>query len=146
MNSHDIPQLISGIVFVAGVIVAVVARFKYRPGEKEVTEVSVADASLDIVKGTITLVTTELEDQFKRMAQEQADQREQHRIEREELRKQHAEQMAQERRAALALEKQLSHVMDEVSTLRRSLRDAQAECDSWKRKYEEVVNGNEKKQ
>lgn len=69
-------QILSAL-FAGGALVGVLAYFKRKPGQRERDAVAVAEgevnvekARLDVAKGTFELVTTELEDQFKRMAAE----------------------------------------------------------------------------
>ncbi len=66
----DAVQFSSLAVATASVLAALLAYFKYKPGQRENVGISVAEATMNIAKGTITMVTTELEDQFKRMAAE----------------------------------------------------------------------------
>lgn len=63
-------QLVSiiGALFLG--IAGVLAYFKYKPGQREVVQMDVAQATMNVAQGTFQMVTTELEDQFKRMAAE----------------------------------------------------------------------------
>ena len=56
----------------AALVGVMLTYFKFKPGERETMQVSVAEATLNIAKGTITMITAEMEDQFKRMSEEQA--------------------------------------------------------------------------
>lgn len=137
-------HLASAIVALGGLLVGVLSYFKYKPGQKETTDMTVAQSTLNIAQGTIDLVTSELEQQFKRMSTEQTEQREIHRKEQAELRQMHVEQVESERKSAAALKKQIAEANEEVRVLRAALREAQVECDNWRKKYEALkskVNG-----
>ncbi len=71
----DSVQIVSVIVAVTAAAGAVLSYFKWKPGQREEFEltaeqarVNVAQGTLNVAQGTINLVTSELEDQFRRMA------------------------------------------------------------------------------
>lgn len=81
-------------LFAGGALVGILAYFKRKPGQRERDAVEVAEgeaniakANLNVAKGTFEMVTTELEDQFKRMAAELREVREQHAADMSALRK-----------------------------------------------------------
>lgn len=81
MNGTTAAQVISALVAVIGAGVGLLAYFKYKPGQKETVEMTVAQANLNIAQGTVQLsqvVNDELESQFKRMTAEMADIRAEH--------------------------------------------------------------------
>lgn len=69
----DVAQTVSAAVAVGSVLVAALAYFKYKPGQRETVDMTIAQANMNIAQGTFEMVTTELEDQFKRMAAEVKD-------------------------------------------------------------------------
>lgn len=69
----DVAQTVSAAVAVGSVRVAALAYFKYKPGQRETVDMTIAQANMNIAQGTFEMVTTELEDQFKRMAAEVKD-------------------------------------------------------------------------
>lgn len=66
----DTADLVSAAVGIGGVLVALLAYFKYKPGQREAVDMAFAQANMNVAQGTFEMVTTELEDQFKRMAAE----------------------------------------------------------------------------
>lgn len=68
---NDWSQIASGAVFLASAAGVLLAYFKYKPGQREAVGMTVAQANMDVAQGTFQMVTSELEDQFKRMAAEQ---------------------------------------------------------------------------
>lgn len=73
MNGSDVAQVVSGFVAFLGVGVGLLAYFKYKPGQRENVEMTVAQANLNIAQGTVQLsqiVNDELESQFRRMSAE----------------------------------------------------------------------------
>ncbi len=63
-------QVVSYAIAAASAVAALLAYFKFKPGQKESVVITAAEANLNIAKGTINLVTEEYESQFKRMAGE----------------------------------------------------------------------------
>ncbi len=72
----DVTQFGSLAAALVAGVGALLAYFKFKPGQRETMQVSVAEATLNIAKGTITMITAEMEEQFKRMTEDQAKQRE----------------------------------------------------------------------
>lgn len=66
----DAAQGVSAVVAVGSVLIAALAYFKYKPGQREAVDMTIAQANMNVAQGTFQMVTTELEDQFKRMAGE----------------------------------------------------------------------------
>lgn len=116
---------------------------------KKQVEASVAETLLNVANNTVQItagVTDELEAQFKRMTVEQTEMRAIHRAEREELRKLHHEQVEEERTSAATSAKRAAELAaavaeanEEVARLRAVIRETQAECDKWRKKYEELA-------
>lgn len=73
----DTAQVVSAAVAVGSVLIALLAYFKYKPGQREAVDMTIAQANMNVAQGTFQMVTTELEDQFKRMAGEVKDLRDQ---------------------------------------------------------------------
>lgn len=121
MDASDYATL---IIAAAGAVGTLIGWFKMRPGQKEVVESTMAQSTLNIAKGTIDLVTEELEQQFKRMTEEQRIQREQH----------HAE-IAHERQVVAELRNELEAATTEVKELRHELKLTRKEVEEWKNKY-----------
>ncbi|MEJ7824925.1 MAG: hypothetical protein WKF48_05825 [Solirubrobacteraceae bacterium] len=71
----DLPQIITLCVALGTAIVGILGYFKFKPGQREQVNMNVAEATMSVAHGTFQLVTTELEDQFKRMAGEMAEMR-----------------------------------------------------------------------
>ncbi len=83
MDAAQVASVLGAVSFLA---LGVLAYFKFKPGQKETLKVSVAEATLNIAKGTITMITSEMEEQFQRMAGEQAEVRQELRHLRDEQR------------------------------------------------------------
>lgn len=75
MSGSEIASLIAVGVGIAG---GILAYFKFKPGQREQVDMTIAQATMNVAHGTFQLVTTELEDQFKRMAAEMKTMREEH--------------------------------------------------------------------
>ncbi len=75
----EISQIASGAVFLATALGALLAYFKYKPGQKESLDLTIAQATMKVTHGSFQLVTTELEEQFKRMSAEMVEIRAEHR-------------------------------------------------------------------
>lgn len=141
MNGTDISDWVSAVLFVAAVLFVVVSRFYTKKTDKEKVEVSTADATLKLASGTISLVTERMHKEFERLNKELDEQREDF----AEARAQHAKELAQERAHAIAFRKELDEALTEIHTLRSSIREAQAQADKWKKKYDALSgNGNGK--
>lgn len=82
--SPDLAQAASLVVVATGAFAGLLAYFKFKPGQREHVDMTVAQANLNIAQGTVKLVTSELEDQFRRMSAEMAEVRAEHRRYREE--------------------------------------------------------------
>lgn len=119
----DTTQIVSLSTAFAIALGSLLAYFKYRPGQKETTQASVAESTLNIAQGTIKLVTDELEEQFKRMSAEQREQREIH-----------AKEIAGERAAAAELRHELDEALKEVRNLKKALTEAWAEVETCKKR------------
>lgn len=133
-TASEIGQWASTITVIAAIIVVVISKFWTKPIEKEQSEVSVADATLNLASGTIHLVTQRMHAEFERLNKELDQQREDFAKERA----QHLHSLQQERAQTRAIRKELDEALTEVHTLRTSIREAQAEADKWKRKYEQA--------
>lgn len=70
-------DVVTVVVGAGGVLVAILAYFKYKPGQREAVDLTIAQANMNVAQGTFQMVTTELEDQFRRMAAEVKDLRDQ---------------------------------------------------------------------
>lgn len=119
----DGTQIASIITAVSGLLLGLFSFFKYRPGQKETTQVDVAQSHLNIAQGTINLVTAELEEQFTRMSKEQ-----------KELRAEHAKEIAAERAVAREFRKELDGALAEVRELKAELRQAWDEVEACKKR------------
>jgi uncharacterized membrane-anchored protein YhcB (DUF1043 family) len=71
-------EIVSLATAIAIVVAGVLGYFKWRPGQREQVGMTVAQATMHVAQGTIQLVTTELEDQFKRMSAEMRTMRDEH--------------------------------------------------------------------
>lgn len=69
----DTPQIVSLLIAITSLIGVVLAYFKFKPGEKQRVDMNVSQAHMNIAQGTFQMVTSELEDQFKRMSADMAD-------------------------------------------------------------------------
>jgi chromosome segregation ATPase len=61
----DTAQWVTILIAAMAGLPGTLAFFKYRPGQKEKTEATVAEGLLNTAKGTVDLITDELQDQFK---------------------------------------------------------------------------------
>lgn len=120
----DASEIATLIVAIAGAVGGLLSWFKMKPGEKKEVESTMAQSTLNIAKGTIDLVTEELEQQFKRMTEEQKIQRELHQAE-----------IAHEREQVAQLRAELDMAREEVRLLRKELQLAKNEVDEWKNKH-----------
>lgn len=66
----DATQVVSASLAAVTVLGGLLAYFKYKPGQREAVDMNIAQANMNVAQGTFQLVTTELEDQFKRMSAE----------------------------------------------------------------------------
>lgn len=74
----DAPQVATIAIGAAGALAALLAYFKYKPGQREAVDMTISQAHMNVAQGTFQLVTTELEDQFVRMSAELREVRKQH--------------------------------------------------------------------
>jgi predicted RNase H-like nuclease (RuvC/YqgF family) len=131
MGAAEITALVVAGISLVGVILSYT---KYKPGQKEVLGTSVAERQLNIAQGTINLVTDELEQQFKRMAEE-----------RRVLLEVHNAELAQERTSAAQLRSELTAATNEARQLRSEVAELRAEVaqlrhenDRWKRRVSDL--------
>jgi uncharacterized protein YoxC len=66
-------QHASIIAALATLILGVLAFYKYKPGQKEVTDVNVAQAQIDVATGALKLVTTSLTAEIERLTKKVVD-------------------------------------------------------------------------
>lgn len=97
----DAAQVATIVFGAGGTVAALLAYFKYKPGQRERVGMDVAEGTLNIAQGSIALVTSTLQAQFIRMDAEMEDMRREHETYREDTDKRLAE-MAVELRAERA--------------------------------------------
>lgn len=135
MDASSVAQWISAVLFVGAAAAVVVSKFWTKPTEEKVVEANVADATLKLASGTITLVTERMHKEFERLNKELDEQRREF----AEARAQHAKEMRIEHEAKVALRKEVDEALAEMHKLRISIRQAQAEADKWREKYHRVA-------
>lgn len=123
----DGAQVASYVIAGVSALGVILAYFKWKPGQREVTEVNVAQGSLNVAQGTIKLIASELEDQFIRMSSEQ-----------KKAREIHASEIAEERRSVAALRAELDAASKQVRELRADLRAAWVEVEEWRKHSAEL--------
>lgn len=74
----DAAQVATIAIGAAGSLAALLAYFKYKPGQREAVDMTISQAHMNVAQGTFEMVTTELEDQFRRMSAELREVRERH--------------------------------------------------------------------
>jgi hypothetical protein len=148
MSEELVLGIIAGLGLLGGVglgIKAIIERavLKARAG---VDDASATEVVTRAARELIDPLRKELATERAEHAEELAEQRR----EKQELREAHRQQVEDERKAAAeaarraeAIQKQLAEVSEEVTHLRAALAETQAQCDTWKQKYEQEAAKNQ---
>lgn len=123
----DADSVASIVVAVGGVAAGLIGWFKRKPGQKESDAVDVAEASLSIAKGTISLITEGLQEELKRIT-----------VEQRELRAQHQKELAVERQKAMEFRNELDAATEDVRKLRIALKRAGDELEACRKRCLEL--------